>query len=308
MAIYLDVIWFLNFCIDFLLIVLTGIFLKRKMQKWRLIAGSLIGSSYVLMLFIPMDFSMYHPVIKFVFSFIIILVSFGFQKFSYFLKNVAMFYFVTFVTGGGLFAAHYFLQTDLSIMHGVLATKTTGKGDLLSWAFVCIGFPAVWLFSKKRVDDIKVQKIHYSELVQVEIKIGDCCIRASGLIDSGNKLHDPITKVPVMILDLNQHENDIPEKIIEFSKDMDSYSSNQGSGHEWESRLRIIPFRAVGKDHEFLPAIKPDEVIISSKHGVFSCTRVLLGLTYTTLSSENKFSCIVHPEVMSNGMESIAAS
>lgn len=51
MALYLDVIWFLNFCIDFLLIVLTGMVLKRKMQKWRLITGSLIGSLYVFFAF-----------------------------------------------------------------------------------------------------------------------------------------------------------------------------------------------------------------------------------------------------------------
>ncbi|UZJ77243.1 sigma-E processing peptidase SpoIIGA [Fictibacillus sp. KU28468] len=308
MTLYLDVIWFLNFCIDFLLIVLTGMVLKRKMQKWRLAAGSFIGSSYVLLLFIPTDISMYHPLIKFVFSLIIMFVSFGFQKFSYFAKNVGMFYFVTFVTGGGLFAAHYFLQTDLTIMHGVLATKSTGKGDLLSWAFVCIGFPAVWLFSKRRVDDIKVQKLHYTELVEVEIRIEDTCIQAAGLIDSGNKLHDPITKVPVMILDLNIHEEHLPPEIIAFSKDMESFNEFGASGHSWESRLRIIPFRAVGKDSEFLPAIKPDEVVIKSKQGNFTCSRVLIGLTYTALSSENAFTCIVHPEVMSKGIESIAAS
>ncbi|WHY74342.1 sigma-E processing peptidase SpoIIGA [Fictibacillus enclensis] len=308
MALYLDVIWFLNFCIDFLLIVLTGMVLKRKMQKWRLITGSLIGSLYVLLLFVPSEISMYHPLIKFGFSLLIMAVSFGFQKFSYFFKNVAMFYFVSFVTGGGLFAAHYFLQSDLSIMHGMLATKGTGMGDVLSWTFVCIGFPAVWLFSKKRVDDIKVQKLHYTELVQVEIRMDDTTIHATGLIDSGNKLHDPITKVPVMILDMNQHDKHFPEEIISFSKDIHAFPDGEACAHPWEARLRIVPFRAVGKDNEFLPAIKPDEVRINSRAGEFSCTKVLIGLSYTSLSSENNFSCIVHPEVMSNGMEQIAAS
>ncbi|SDM63144.1 stage II sporulation protein GA (sporulation sigma-E factor processing peptidase) [Fictibacillus solisalsi] len=308
MALYLDVIWFLNFCIDFLLIVLTGMVLKRKMQKWRLITGSLIGSSYVLLLFVPSEISMYHPLIKFGFSLLIMAVSFGFKKFSYFIKNVGMFYFVSFVTGGGLFAAHYFLQSDLSIMQGVLATRGTGKGDVLSWAFVCIGFPAVWLFSKRRVDDIKVQKLHYTELVQVEIRMDDTTIHATGLIDSGNKLHDPITKVPVMILDMNEHYTEFPEEIISFTKDIHAFSDGETCAHPWEARLRIVPFRAVGKDNDFLPAIKPDEVRIISKTGKFSCTKVLIGFSYTSLSSENNFSCIVHPEVMSNGMEQIAAS
>ncbi|MCT8139743.1 sigma-E processing peptidase SpoIIGA [Anaerobacillus sp. CMMVII] len=45
MAVYLDVIWFLNFCIDLLLLLLTAIVLKRNIVKWRLIMGALVASS-----------------------------------------------------------------------------------------------------------------------------------------------------------------------------------------------------------------------------------------------------------------------
>ncbi|EIT85003.1 sigma-E processing peptidase SpoIIGA [Fictibacillus macauensis ZFHKF-1] len=306
MTIYLDVIWFLNFCIDFLLIMLTGLILKRNIKKRRVIAGAAIGSFYVVLLFMPLAINMYHPLVKFMFSMLIMMIAFGFRNFSFFFKNVAMFYFVTFVTGGGLFALHYFLQQDLLIPGGVLAANPSGSGDVLSWAFVVIGFPLLWLFSKKRVDDIKVQKIHYSETVNVTVIIDDCQIEATGLIDSGNKLHDPITKVPVMILDLTAHENYFPKEVLDFAKNIHTFSSDEESN--WVSRFRIVPYRAVGKEHAFLASIKPDKIIVSGNHGTFVCEKVLVGLTYTALSNEGHFSCIVHPEVIANGIEQIVAS
>ncbi|HZH63101.1 MAG TPA: sigma-E processing peptidase SpoIIGA, partial [Metabacillus sp.] len=84
MSIYLDVIWLLNFSFDLLLLVLTAIVLKRKINKFRLVLAALIGSSIVIMMFTPLAFIATHPYGKMVISILMVLSAFGFKRFRFF--------------------------------------------------------------------------------------------------------------------------------------------------------------------------------------------------------------------------------
>ncbi|UTW70968.1 sigma-E processing peptidase SpoIIGA [Anaerobacillus sp. HL2] len=55
-------------------------------------------------------------------------------------------------------------------------------------------------------------------MVDVEIVINETFITLKGLIDSGNQLHDPLTKKPVMIIDMNNYNNKFPKNIVHIAK------------------------------------------------------------------------------------------
>jgi stage II sporulation protein GA (sporulation sigma-E factor processing peptidase) len=295
MTLYLDVIWFLNFCIDYVLITLTAYVLKRNASKTRILLASLLASSYVFLVVYPELMIFSQPVIKFLLSIVIMIVAFGFKRFRFILKNTAMFYFVSFVTGGGIFALHYFMQSDVAIMNGVISTKSSGMGDPVSWLFVVGGVPVLWYFSKKRVDDISVEKMDSNSLVTVKISIGEVIISAIGLIDTGNKLYDPISKMPVMILDMNKHAESFPEVIQSAAKDVMSIGTEENE-HPWLNRLRIVPYRAVGHQ-QFLACLKPDRIEIEKDGTTAVSPQSLIGLSWTVLSSEGQFDAIVHPKM-----------
>jgi stage II sporulation protein GA (sporulation sigma-E factor processing peptidase) len=295
MTVYLDVIWFLNFCIDYVLISLTAHVLKRNASKKRILLATLVASSYVILIVYPEFMIFSQPVLKFLFSIVIMLIAFGFKRFRYMLKNLAMFYFISFVTGGGIFALHYFMQTDAEIMNGVLTTKGSGMGDPVSWLFVVTGVPALWYFSKKRIDDITVQKMDAESIVTVMIRIDEIEIQAIGLIDTGNKLYDPISKMPVMVLDMNIHGFNFPDAIQTASRDVLSIGS-EDSDHPWINRLRIVPYRSVG-NQQFLACIKPDSIEIVKDGNHVKTPPSLVGFSWTALSSEGQFDAIVHPKM-----------
>src|SRR5690625_2735362 len=119
MTLYIDVIWFLNLCIDYLLIALTALVLKRKFLHGRMIGAALFASCIVLLLFTPLSSLFYTHWMKFLYSTFIVLIAFGFKRWTYFLQGLLMFYFVTFMIGGGLFALHYFWQTESQLLSGV---------------------------------------------------------------------------------------------------------------------------------------------------------------------------------------------
>ncbi|TLS35251.1 sigma-E processing peptidase SpoIIGA [Pseudalkalibacillus caeni] len=297
MTVYLDVIWFLNFCFDFLLLLLTGLLLKRRMKKRRIMLGAFIASLYVLFLFIPTLSILTLPASKLVYSLAIAWSAFGYYRFRYFIQNWLMFYLVTFLVGGGLMGTHYFLQSDFEIIQGVAVTHSTGFGDPVSWVFVILGFPIIWYFSKQRLDHLEARKIHYDQIANVKINVDGITLEAAGLIDSGNQLHDPISRLPVMILDVSKFASALPAEIVEMAQDYTKLGENEGT-QPWEERIRLIPYRAVGQDNQFMLALKPDLVTIEHSDETINVKKVLIGLSYRTLSGEDEYDCILHPKMM----------
>jgi stage II sporulation protein GA (sporulation sigma-E factor processing peptidase) len=297
LTVYLDAIWFLNLCIDASLLLLTSIILKRKVKKVRIFLGAIIGSSIILFILTPYFSIVNQPFVKLLFSIIMILTTFGFKRFRYFLQGLLTFYFSTFLIGGGMLGLHYFLNNEYEILNGVIATKSTGLGSPISWTFVFVGFPILWYFSKYRLEHLEFKQVQYDQKVKIDIYIEDNVLTLSGLIDTGNHLYDPITKSPVMILDINKAKEFLPVEIIEKSEGLDSLTHSVRS-HPWESRLRIIPFRGVGQKHEFMVALKPDYVKILQGEEVITIKKVLIGLSHETLSSDDEFDCIIHPKML----------
>lgn len=300
MVIYLDVIWLLNFCFDLLLLLLTAFILKRQVKKRRYMLGALIGSSIVLLLFTPFAMVVSHPLGKLLFSVLIVLATFGFQRFRSFFQNLFAFYFVTFLMGGGMIGVHSFLQTNTVIQNGLLISQNDGFGDPISWLFVLTGFPAIWLFSKKRLGEVGTKKRQNDEQVLVELHIHGETIRLKGLVDSGNQLYDPMTKTPVMIVQADQLTAICGESFIDLMKQSHPVEVMQKIDDQFPllDRLRLVPYRAVGHDHGFLLCLKPDTVVIYSKTQMIQPAKCFVGLSLSGLSADQEFQSIIHPDML----------
>ncbi|WP_100373283.1 sigma-E processing peptidase SpoIIGA [Bacillus sp. FJAT-45037] len=299
MTLYLDVIWFLNLCIDYLLIALTAIALKRKFLHVRFILAALFASLIIFLMFTPIGSLFYQPWMKLIYSILIVLIAFGFKRWKYFLQSFFMFYFVTFMTGGGLFALHYFWRTEIDLLEAVSSPAAAGYGSGISWVFVVIGFPLVWFFSKHRIETMEVKRIEYQQLATVQICIDGHLIRTDGLIDSGNKLHDPITKAPVMILEASCLYDAFGQDCIQQLLNLTMTTDDENDvTDELLKRTKVIPYKVIGQSTPFLTALKPDYVIV--KHGghEFKTKHVLVGLQDQELSPEQAYRSIIHPSLV----------
>ncbi|MBS2770766.1 sigma-E processing peptidase SpoIIGA [Anoxybacillus sp. UARK-01] len=302
MTVYLDVIWLLNFCFDGLLLWLTAIILKRNAVWWRIVAGAFIGSLLVILMFTPLSSYVQTPLGKLLFSLIIVWISFGFKRFRYFFENLFTFYFATFMVGGGMIAVHYFLQHEIQVTTGMLSTYSLGTGDPVSWLFVLVGFPLLWLFSHLRIAGIREKKIRFDSIVDVVLIFDDVSLSLKGLIDSGNQLYDPITKTPVMITCIHEMKDVLPSLILEQFKRQDDFQwLNDPMFEKWSNRLRIIPYRVIGKEQRFLLAIKPDEIMIRYEAQWIRVSKGLVGLNEASLSTDGEYQCIVHPKMIQAG-------
>ncbi len=301
MTLYIDVIWFLNLSIDYLLLALTALVLKRPFQHARMIGSALFASCNVFFLFTPLATLFYHPITKLLYSAVIVLIAFGFKRTSYYIQGLLMFYFVTFMTGGALFALHFFGQTELKFVNEMTMTSRGYFGSGISWLFVVIGFPLVWWFSKKRFETIEWKNVQYDQLVDVEIKISDHVFRTKGLIDSGNQLVDPLTKKPVMIIEAALLYPFFHKDAVDYIMNFHEREEEQDEQNPLIERATIIPYRVIGQSSPFLSGVRPDKVTIYDKKQCIETANVILGLENRELSPDGAFRTIVHPKLVING-------
>ncbi|CAM3411082.1 sigma-E processing peptidase SpoIIGA [Cytobacillus oceanisediminis] len=299
MAVYLDIIWALNFMFDSLLLYLTAIILKREVRLWRVFAGGLIGSVIILLVFTPLNAYSGHPITKLLFSAAMVFTAFGFKRLRYFLKGLMTFYFATFLIGGSLIGIHYFIKFDFQLSSSVMLASVKGFGDPISWLFVLLGFPLAWHFSKRNIEGIEMTKIQYDSLVQVLIVIEEKEYRFKGLIDSGNQLYDPISKMPVMFISIKDRLEQFPQEIIKIAGNPEELIlGNESIGGEWEHKMRVIPCKVVGQEHQLIIALKPDRIVLEKENEIIEAERGLVSFSLQQLSADDAFQCIVHPKML----------
>lgn len=302
LIVYVDVIWLLNVCFDALLLWLAALMLKRPVIWWRLLAGALIGSLLVVLLFTPFSAIAQHPLVKVAVSILIVLAAFGFKRPRYMIENMMAFYFATFAIGGGMLAVHYLFVPQLSVQQEWLIMPP-GAGDPVSWLFVVIGFPVLWLFSRRRVENIREKKLRFEHIIDVIVVWDGRPLALRGLIDSGNQLFDPVTKTPVMVVDREKAKEVLPEELTMHMATM----TFDDLPEQWAHRLRLIPYRAVGSGPQMMMAIKPDRIMLLYEDQWLEVKQGLVALSADSLSTDGEYSCIVHPKMVQSGRKLTAS-
>nr|WP_249745349.1 sigma-E processing peptidase SpoIIGA [Mesobacillus boroniphilus] len=295
----MDVIWALNLLFDTFLLYLTAIILKRQVKLWRLSMGGAIGSLLIILAITPFHAVAGHPAGKLFFSILMVLAAFGYKRFRFFIKALMTFYVTTFLLGGTLTGVHYFIQFDMDLASNVAMNHIKGFGDPISWLFVLLGFPLAWHFSKRNIEQFEMTKIQYESLADVEVQFMKMDFNIKGLIDSGNQLYDPISKMPVMILSIANCLDSIPSEIKRIAENPDCVLSGDGNfSPQMENRMRIIPCKVVGQEHQLIIAFSPDKIKITTDEGIYIAEKGLISFTAQELSADGSFQCIIHPKMM----------
>ena len=178
MTVYIDGLLFLNFYLDFLLLLTVVVILRRNVKVFRIILGAFIGSLTILVLFFEIG-SLELFFIKLYLSLIMCISCFGFKDLKSFLINVCSFYMVSILLGGFL----YFLNITFAYKHSGLVFFYNGFS--INVLFLIIISPIILFFYVKQTQLFK-RKIRYS--YKTNIYIGRKVLNLNGYLDSGNTL------------------------------------------------------------------------------------------------------------------------
>ncbi len=191
MKIYLDLVFFLNFAFDFILLFAVSRILKEKVKLYRLVLGSLIGSFSIFLLFFSMNSGTLF-LWKVLISILMIRICFSYHHFRSFLKQVAYLYLVSIILGGGL----YLVNIQLSYKQKGLVFFHQGLG--INFLFILILAPLILFFYGKEY--ISYRRV-YSNICEVEVIVQGKTYCLKGYLDTGNQLRDPFKKRSVLLVD-----------------------------------------------------------------------------------------------------------
>ncbi|WP_178382710.1 sigma-E processing peptidase SpoIIGA [Paenibacillus sp. P46E] len=302
LVVYIDLIFTANLLIDGILLWLTGWLVKQKVSWWRLISSALVGALYVVMMFVPELSFLYTFLIKFGLSVVMLWIAFGFTSLQSYLRALGAFYIINFAAAGGIVGVHYLLQSSGDIWNGILFTSSGGQAYRLKigfW-FVLALLPVV-LFLFKMIHSSRARR------EQLETYIGEVCVEIEGvsvscpgLLDTGNRLNDPLTRIPVMVMEASLWEGHLPAswkgRLTQISADQLLLEAD-GQSFAWQDRLRLVPYRGINRGASFMLALKPDLVTIKLGEETFFSKRVLIGLDGGTLSGDGVYRAVIHPDL-----------
>ncbi len=303
MIVYLDLVFLTNLLIDAALLRLTAWSRRLSFRWWRLSLAAALGAMYVVMIFVPSMSFLFTTFVKLLFSIAMILTAFGFVHMQHFLRNLGAFYLISFCAAGCMFGLHYVLQSSGEILSGIWFSQTGSmtfhfQTGLL---YVVLSFLVALWFCRSALSSRQRQEARQAYIAEVEVVVEDVRITCYGLIDTGNRLFEPLTRSPVMVTESSLWQDHLPpdflariqqERAEEIVQELDDLEVR------WRDRLRLVPFRGVHHGTRFMLALKPDKVIVRFRDQQYETSRILIGLKGGLLNNEQAYRAIVHPELV----------
>lgn len=256
--IYGDVLFLINFSMDFLSLFITGKIMHLEMKAWRALVAASIGGVYgVAALFFPFD-GILLVLANIVCAAAMCFAAFGGRgRISSVLLCCLLFYGVGMLLGGAMTALYSRIgrYTGYISIGGSIATVF---GDIPIWAFaLAAALSAVITYACGRLVARKGSEEH----VGITFGFLGKSAEASCLIDSGNLLSEPITGTPVICL-----REEVAACVFPF--DVISAMKNGGfcASLDTMRRLRFIPSVSVTGSATMIAAV-PDYCYIDTING-----------------------------------------
>lgn len=294
MTFYIDVIFLENIIMNYIILFATGLIIKNNMKQIKLILSSSIGAIYAIMSYISKVEIYENTIVKFLLSIVMIYIAFKPNNIKKMFKNIVIFYLTSFCFGGAAYYLLYHISPEqIKNMNGILTgsypIKIAILGGILGFFILNIGFKVI----KNRIDK---NSIFYQAKIVYEEK----SILVKVILDTGNLLIEPITMLPVMIVEAEKLKELLGKENIEI---ISNGLTNNFEGLEEDLKLkcRIIPFSSVGKNNGLLIGFKPDYISIYNDVEEEKIMKdVMIGICNSKISKNGSYSGLIGLELLNS--------
>ena len=252
MVVYGDLLFLINFSMDFLCFYISCLLLHQKLPLFRMCLSSFIGGVYsVLALFIPLKGLKATAIDIFVLGLMCLTVYLRKNvTLGKILKGIFLYFFVSALLGG--------LMTSLFSLFNrieLLAKQTEIDEGIDVWIFALLVLIAS-VFTLKGGKTFRNSNSKRMAILVIESDMG--CVELRALVDSGNLATDPISGKSVIFVSVEKCKNIIDNALYNFV-------NNNRNIYDVPitvlSKIRMIPTRAVSGE-TLLPAVRFKNVSI----------------------------------------------
>ena len=252
-VVYADLLFLINFSMDFLCFFLTARLLHRKFSIWRSIAGAAMGGIYSVIILV-LEMNIFWGISADLgMCALMCICSFGCARKSFYEFFICMsVYFCVSAGMGGFMTALYSLLNRIDLP----PSSVRNNGDDISiWFF---GLLAAISGIATMLGGRFFRKSSSNQIANVEITYNGSVVSLNGMVDTGNMLSDPISGRPVIVVDEKKLERIVAKETLEG---IASGETNLMSENDLE-KIRFIPIKTASGSG-FMYAFNPERTKIT---------------------------------------------
>lgn len=291
MTIYLDIIFVENILMNFIILFTTLIIIKVKIKKQqiRLLISSIIGSIYAIIVYLNILKIYSSILVKIILSIVMIYIAFNPKNVKQLFKEVLTFYLISFAFGGCTFALIYFIKPEnVKINNGVFVGIYPIKVTLIAGIIAFFIIEIVFRINKNKLNSKNI-------ITTIKIYIDNKKITTKALLDSGNMLEEPISKMPVIILERDIIYKIISKDLLENIKKILGGEKNADTLEEKEiiKKVRMVPFMSIGKENGMLLGIRANKVEVENEDVDIKRENIIIAIYNNKLTKDNKYNALI---------------
>lgn len=290
MIIYIDILFFENFILNFIILYAEEIISKSKIRFFQIMLASILGAVYSVMYYLIQNKIFSNFIIKIILSVVMLYVASLPNSFRELIKKIVLFYLTSFVFGGAALGAIYIVNSNnITIQNGVLIGNYTIKTIFIG---VCVAFIIL-------IIGFKLVKTKFSKsdlLCNIKIKINHKVVNTKAMLDTGNLLKEPITNIPVVVVEHTILYEVVPKEILDNTENIlggDFKDIPENIKNEYVSKLKIIPFSSLGKQNGMLLGLKSDGIEVEEESKNKNIEKVIIGIYTKKLSKKNEYRALL---------------
>ena len=289
-TIYVDVLFLINLIMNYLMLLATARFTGAKASRGRIFLGAALGAIYAVFMFFPNLSFLYTAMVKVIFGAAVVGVTFGKLSPVRFLRLTVAFLGVSCAFAGMVIALEYLTDAAGGYFHmrnGVAYVNVSFR-LLLGAAGAAYAVAAVVMRRKgsKGLEETACRK--------VRITLFGKTAEIMALVDTGNRLQDPVTGRPVLVVQADRMAELMPETVAHIVRRLCYLDAaavmEKLSVYEEARYFRLIPCATVSEPCAMLLAVRPDSVEIDG-HPV--PRGMLIGLTGQEVSDDHSMQALI---------------
>lgn len=289
LTIYVDVLFLLNMMVDYIVLSSSAIISGRESIRPRMLAAAAAGALYSVIIFFPQLELLNIIIFKLIASVIILLIAFKFINIYAFIKIFVIYYVINMIYGGGMYAFYHFtsMGSKMNASNGVYYI------DLPLWSVILLTF--LFYFLIKFFTKITNSRSTKQQIRTLNIYFCKTHVTVNALFDTGNTLYDPISLLPVMLVEANALQGKISETLLREVRAGNTDDLVLMHKLHPDLKLRVVPFKDISGSKSFVYAFKPDKIVDCQKNTEIS--KMLVGIITTNLSADQSFNALLHSKV-----------
>lgn len=276
--VYIDLIFFANFLMDYVLLRLTGTLLRCKANRWRCLGAAAIGAAGACVL-IWADIR--GPVLLFFLHGTVALLMLGvglhLKTGRMLIRAMLTLYLLAFLCGG---AWAVFVGGRIPFWTFLLFSAGTYLA-LQAWTFFTESFRA-----------------HVKNLFPVTLTYQGREQSLRGFYDTGNLLEEPMSHRAVCVTTVSALKELVPEELLEDLKKLKENPGELESTRLQELCPRLIPYHAVGVKDGLILAVTLDDLCIHMSGKSVHVRRPMLALMEEPFTFETEYEVLLNAKLL----------